>query len=242
VVGGSFTLTYNGQTTAAIAYNANAGVVEADLKLLTNISSGDLTVTGGPGPGTAWVCEFTGALGETELVLMGGDGTLLEGHPVDVVETTPGVSAVNEQQTMTLPVGTMGGTFIMTQTADPGTNVAWDVSLANLKTDLETNIAGIDTVAVTGTPGVEYVIEFQGGQAGTDVDLMTVDTALTLGGDPTVAETVTGHTASFTPATTVAGNALTVSVAETQKGAAKTVTIAEAQSASKESKFSWIGI
>lgn len=240
VVGGTFTITYNGQTTATIAYNASAGDVEAALKLLTNIGAGDLTVTGGPGPGANWVCEFTGALGETELVLMGGDGTLLEGHPVSVVETTPGITAVNEQQTLTLPTGSNGGTFVLTLGADPGTAIAWNVSNANLKTDLETNIAAIDTVAVTG--GGPYVIEFQGGQAGTDVDLMTCDTASLTGGDPTVAETVTGHTATFTPATTVAGNALTVSIAETQKGVTKTVSIAEAQSASKESKYSWIGM
>jgi len=240
ITSGTFTMTYNGQTTGTIAWNASAGTVEAALKTLTNIDSGDVTVTGGPGASAIWICEFKGNLAGTELVLMGGDGTLLAGgHAVTVVETTPGVTAVNEQQTLTIPADTNGGTYLLTLGADPGTNLAWDANAAAIKTDLETNIAAIDTVAVSGTN--PYVIEFQGGQAGTDVALMICDTTLTTGGDPIVAVTATGHAATFTPATTVAGNALTVSVAETQKGASKSITIAEAQSASKESKYSWIG-
>ena len=35
--GGTFTLTWNGQTTAAIAYNATAATVAAALKALSNI-------------------------------------------------------------------------------------------------------------------------------------------------------------------------------------------------------------
>lgn len=242
VTGGTFTLTYNGQTTGTIAYNASAATVEAALESLTNIAAGDVSVSGGDGPTNAWVVEFQGNLAGTELVLMGGNGALLSGgYAVTITETVKGVAAVNEKQTITLPTGSNGGTFTVTLDVDPGTAVAWDVSLADLKSDLETNIAAIDTVTVTGTPGVEYVVEFQGGQAGTDIDLMTVDTTSLTGGDPDVTTTTPGHAATFTPATTVAGNTLTINVAETQKGASKSVTIVEAQSASKESKFSWIG-
>ena len=44
VTGGTFTLTYEGQTTIAIPYNASAGVVQADLVALSNIGSGDVAV------------------------------------------------------------------------------------------------------------------------------------------------------------------------------------------------------
>lgn len=47
--GGTFTLTYDGQTTAPIAYNADAAAVEAALVALSNISPGDVTVTGNAG-------------------------------------------------------------------------------------------------------------------------------------------------------------------------------------------------
>jgi hypothetical protein len=44
--GGSFTLTFDGQTTAAIAWNANAAAVQSALVALSNIDAGDVTVTG----------------------------------------------------------------------------------------------------------------------------------------------------------------------------------------------------
>jgi hypothetical protein len=56
--GGTFTLTFNGQTTGNIAYNATAATVQAALEALSNINVGDVTVAGGPGPGTPWTVTF----------------------------------------------------------------------------------------------------------------------------------------------------------------------------------------
>lgn len=47
--GGTFTLTYDGQTTAAIAYNAAASVVQQRLTDLSNIEAGMVSVTGANG-------------------------------------------------------------------------------------------------------------------------------------------------------------------------------------------------
>src|SRR5689334_9864595 len=58
--GGTFKLAALGQTTAAIAYNANAAAVQAALRALSRV--GAVTVTGGAGPGTPWVVTFTGKL------------------------------------------------------------------------------------------------------------------------------------------------------------------------------------
>lgn len=44
--GGTYTLTYGGQTTSAIAYNATASTVQTALQALTSIGSGNATVTG----------------------------------------------------------------------------------------------------------------------------------------------------------------------------------------------------
>ena len=44
--GGTFTLTFNGQTTAPIAYNATAAQIQAALEALSNIAPGDIIVTG----------------------------------------------------------------------------------------------------------------------------------------------------------------------------------------------------
>ena len=64
--GGTFTLSYGGQTTSAIAYNATASAVESALEALSNISEGDMIVTGG-GDTKVWEVQFTGSLAYTNV-------------------------------------------------------------------------------------------------------------------------------------------------------------------------------
>jgi YD repeat-containing protein len=47
--GGTFTLSFGGQTTAAIAYNATAATVQAALQALSTIGAGNVLVAGGAG-------------------------------------------------------------------------------------------------------------------------------------------------------------------------------------------------
>lgn len=47
--GGTFTITWSGQTTTAIAYNATAATVQTALEALSNIAPGDVVVTGNAG-------------------------------------------------------------------------------------------------------------------------------------------------------------------------------------------------
>jgi hypothetical protein len=58
--GGTFTLTYSGQTTAAIAYNASALVVQQRLFALSNIEEGQVSVTGSNGG--PYTVTFSGAV------------------------------------------------------------------------------------------------------------------------------------------------------------------------------------
>src|SRR3954470_25073905 len=60
--GGTFTLTFNGATTATIAYNAAAAAVTTALEALPNIGPGNVVTTGGPGPGTPYVVTFQNQL------------------------------------------------------------------------------------------------------------------------------------------------------------------------------------
>lgn len=61
--GGTFTITFSGQTTAAIAYNATAAAVQTALEALSNVNPGDITVTGNAGG--PWTLTFGGQyLGE----------------------------------------------------------------------------------------------------------------------------------------------------------------------------------
>ncbi|MEW1565842.1 hypothetical protein AB0454_22985 [Streptomyces sp. NPDC093509] len=47
--GGTFTLTFSGQTTTALAYNATAAAVQTALEALSNVNPGDIKVTGNAG-------------------------------------------------------------------------------------------------------------------------------------------------------------------------------------------------
>ena len=89
---GSFTLTFAGQTTAPIAWNATAAAVQAALEGLSNINPGDVTVTGGPLPGTAVVVTFKGRYLGTDVATMTDTSSLTGGTTPDagVTVTTAG--------------------------------------------------------------------------------------------------------------------------------------------------------
>lgn len=87
--GGTFTLTFDGQTTSAIAYNASAATVDAALEALSNIGAGDITVTGSSGG--PWTVEFGNAMAATNQPQMTADGSNLtggSGQTISVSEVT----------------------------------------------------------------------------------------------------------------------------------------------------------
>lgn len=86
VTGGSFTLTLDGQTTAAIAWDATAAAVQAALEALSNVGTGKVTCTGGPLPGTAVTCTFAASLGD--LPQMTATSSLTGTGPTVSVSTT----------------------------------------------------------------------------------------------------------------------------------------------------------
>ncbi len=92
--GGTFRLTYGGQQTATIAYNAIAGAVQTALEALSNIGVGDVTVGGGPGPGTPYTVTFGGSLAATDVTVMTASHSFTGGTSpnIAVTTTTPGAS------------------------------------------------------------------------------------------------------------------------------------------------------
>lgn len=86
--GGTFTLTFDGQTTANIAYNAAAAAVQSALEALSNIAVGDVTCAGGPLPGTAVTITFGGAYGGVDAALITATSSLTGGTTPAVTVTT----------------------------------------------------------------------------------------------------------------------------------------------------------
>ncbi|MGH9910365.1 MAG: hypothetical protein ACRD32_06960, partial [Nitrososphaerales archaeon] len=83
--GGTFTLTYKGQTTAAIAEAATAAAVDAALELLSTIGTGGVVVTGSAGG--PYTITLSDSLGIHELITT--DATLLTGGAGTAVITVP---------------------------------------------------------------------------------------------------------------------------------------------------------
>lgn len=92
--GGTFTLTVDGNTTSAIAYNAANSAVQTALLALPNLDTGDVVVTGGPGPGTPYTLTFGGQYGKENVPTSTATGSFTGGTTptITVTTPTPGVS------------------------------------------------------------------------------------------------------------------------------------------------------
>lgn len=75
--GGTFTLSYGGQTTAAIAYNATSAAVQSALEALTTIGAGNVTVTGSAGG--PYTVTFVGTLKNQAIPALTASATGLTG-------------------------------------------------------------------------------------------------------------------------------------------------------------------
>jgi hypothetical protein len=72
--GGTYTLTFKGQTTVPIAYNATPEEVQSALEALSSISAGNVAVSAA---GSGYLVTFDGALATSEQPAMSADGSSL---------------------------------------------------------------------------------------------------------------------------------------------------------------------
>jgi hypothetical protein len=94
--GGTFTLTFSGQTTGALAWNATAAAVQTALEDLPNINGANVACTGGPLPGAVTV-TFVGNRGDSPQPLIGYSNNALTGGTgpqPNIARTTAGSSLV----------------------------------------------------------------------------------------------------------------------------------------------------
>lgn len=111
--GGTFTLTFSGQTTAAIAYNASAATLQTALENLSNIGVGDVTVAK-PSAGN-WTITFGGALADTNVAqITTNAASLTGGASTAVITTTTGGGT---------STGVILGTVVETSSTSPDRGV-----------------------------------------------------------------------------------------------------------------------
>lgn len=104
--GGTFTLTWDSQTTGAIAYNATKAQVKAALQALSNLADDDVEVYGGQLPANPVYVWFKGAQKATDVAAMTATGSLTGGSSPAVAITTEQAGAATttaiEQQPVSL--------------------------------------------------------------------------------------------------------------------------------------------
>lgn len=143
---GTITITFDGQTTAAIAYNATAAAVQTALEALSNINPGDVAVTGGPLPGTITLTfggQYLG-VGVPEVTVT---PTGLTGGTVTVA-TTAGGGSVPTDGTEVLA----GFLFTVVKapsvnTIDPQGALLWHGAVVDAKLPIAVDAAGKADVA-----------------------------------------------------------------------------------------------
>ncbi len=187
--GGTFTLTYSGQETAGIAFDANAATMVTRLEALSNVT--DVTVTGVGTSGNPWLVTFVDP-GGSDIALMTIDPASLTGAVTTIATDTPGVDAVDEIQS--LYNGATGGNFTVLFDGQETGNLAYNISSGDLDTALQ-GLSNITAVTVTGagTSGDKWIITFTDPGGQNVAEITTNDTNLT-GGTPssTIATTTPG--------------------------------------------------
>lgn len=98
--GGTFTVTFGGQTTPALAYNITAAAFQTALQALSSIGAGNALVVGGPGspnPVDPYIITFVNTLGSAPQALMTTNPAGLSGaggHTAAVTRTATGAAEV----------------------------------------------------------------------------------------------------------------------------------------------------
>lgn len=187
---GTFTLTYSGQTTEAIAYNASAATVETELESLSSIGSDNVSCGGGPLPGSNVTVTFQNTLGNTDVDLMTANDDLLQ---YSLAETTEGSPAQSEVQRISASPAPISGTWTVTFDSQTTSSLDYDISASALQTALEgLSSIGSGNISVTGGPlaTAPFVCTCQGALANADQNAMTTADSL-LGAVPTITITET---------------------------------------------------
>jgi hypothetical protein len=107
--GGTFTLVFRGQETAAIAYNATATAVRTALEGLANINPGDVTTGGGPLGTSTVTITFAGQYAQfNEPQLYANSSLVGTGAAATITTTTEGGQAAYPTPTVAVATTTPG--------------------------------------------------------------------------------------------------------------------------------------
>jgi hypothetical protein len=182
---GTFTLSYGGQTTSALAWNVNnALTVQNALQALGTIGNGNIGVTKNSA-GTVYTLTFQGALGGVAVGPISATATGGSPPPSPTVMTlTGGSGGTNEVQTVTV---NQNINFRLRFNGNNTGNIAPGASAATLDAQLESLVSGTGDEFGVVKSGNVFTITFRGTLAATNVSQITM-----VSGNVTIATTTQG--------------------------------------------------
>lgn len=214
--GGTFTLTFSGQTTAAIAYNATAADVQTALRALSNIGAADVHCYGSSLPAGTITIHFANDLGASDMPLITSTDSLTGGSTpataISQLQAGGGGGGTQQVETATV-VGTVGssgaGNVDVTVTSAVLTGSPLTISVAVANNDTASIAAGKFRAALSANAAISAVFTVSG--TTTAVVLTAIDAAAN---DATLNiayanDTASGLTDQPTSANTTAGVAPT---------------------------------
>ncbi|MDH4156934.1 MAG: hypothetical protein OEW00_06620, partial [candidate division Zixibacteria bacterium] len=226
---GNYTLTFGGEETANIAYNASGNDVQTKLRNLSTTTDDTLTVTKATdGNDSIYTITLKGAdVGSTDpanliiplpVDLKGASDGVLSGvahfkvdlfvNPaIGVATVTDGKQGTNEVQEFTI-LNAMSGTFTLAYNGNKTADIAYNADADTVQSRLA-DLPGIDDIANIAVikNGTTYSITFQGSLAATNVNQLTADIS-DLGGDPAPVSSITVTVARNTGNTSLADLAI----------------------------------
>lgn len=174
---GTFTLTFQSETTVSIAYNATAATVQTALQSLGVIGVGNVSVAGSAGG--PWVVTFIGNLADVAQPTLTAQSALTGGS-INVTHTTVGASGAASVQNIFLSATPSSGTFLLTFGGDSTPPLPFDAAAVTVQNALQAlSSIGSGNVSVAGDG--PYVVTFEGTLADNPQPLITAISSLSSG-------------------------------------------------------------
>lgn len=189
--GGDTIISYGGESSGAIDFDATAAEVELALEAMDSIPQGEATCAGGPWPGSAITVTFSGTLGKANLAMMTNVDSFTGGSSPElaITETTPGVAEVVEVQTIGINDTVSGGTFTLTHDSNTSAPILYNATAAVIEAAIAASPIS-ESVTVTGGPGpgTDWIVTWDA--AGVQLPITGTGTNLTGGSATAVSTTV----------------------------------------------------
>ena len=181
-ISGTYSLSFNGQTTSAIAWNADAATITSALESLSSVGSGNVAVTvttpSGSSTSRTLTIEFKNGKGGTNVpqttINTGGLTGYPFGTPSGFANTTVTGGNFTETQTITLS-NASGGAWRVAYNGKVSAPLSPSITASQLKSVLD-GFNGIDNVTVTGGSG-SFTVTFGGTQSNTNMSQIFGDAA-----------------------------------------------------------------